>query len=319
MGTKQKQQASSDTIQGGDPPFDTSSSTSGRATTFLSDLVRMTKPRIVAELLVTTVAAMLIAARGLPAPNIVGATILGGALCAGAAATYNGLFDRDIDRIMQRTRGRPLPSDRLNIWVVYVWGTSLLLASLLILGFGVSWLAASLAAIGFGIYVGVYTLWLKRRSTQNIVIGGAAGAIPPMVGWVAGAGSLDPAAFVLFLIIFIWTPPHFWALALVRKHDYARAGIPMLPVIQGDIATRRQILLYSAILVAVSLALAAVNQMGWIYLSSAVVLGVIFIRHAWQLLQAATTHSAWRLYRYSITYLTVIFAAMVVDVLVLPT
>ena len=194
-----------------------------------------------------------------------------------------------------------------------------MLASLLILGFGVSWLAASLAAIGFGIYVGVYTLWLKRRSTQNIVIGGAAGAIPPMVGWVAGAGNLDPAAFVLFLIIFIWTPPHFWALALVRKHDYARAGIPMLPVIQGDIATRRQILIYSAILVATSLALAAVNQMGWIYLSSAVVLGVIFIRHAWQLLQVATTHSAWRLYRYSITYLTVIFAAMVVDVLVLPT
>ena len=299
-------------------PLDYSDPPSGHVTTFLGDLVRMTKPRIMAELLVTTVAAMLVAARGLPALNIVGATVLGGALCAGAAATYNGLFDRDIDRIMQRTRGRPLPAARLNIRVVYVWGAVLFLLSILVLGFGVSWLAAGLATIGFAIYVGVYTLWLKRRSTQNIVIGGAAGAIPPLVGWAAGAGTLDTAAFVLFLIIFIWTPPHFWALALVRKHDYARAGIPMLPVVQGDAATRRQILIYSVILVATSLAFTAVNQMGWVYLSAASVLGLIFIHRAGRLLQAATTHSAWRLYRYSITYLTIIFAAMVVDVLVIP-
>jgi len=282
---------------------------------FVLDLVRMTKPRIIAELLVTTAAAMVVAARGLPALNVVGATLLGGALCAGAAATYNQLFDRDIDRVMQRTRGRPLPAARLRVPVVIWWGIVLLVLSVLVLGFGVSWLAAGLASTGFAIYVGVYTLWLKRRSTQNIVIGGAAGAIPPMVGWVAGAGHLDIAAVVLFMIIFIWTPPHFWALALVRKHDYARAGVPMLPVVQGDAVTRRHIFVYSLALVTASLVLIPVNGMGWIYSAASIVLGLVFVYRAWQLLRAKDTNSAWRLYKYSITYLTFVFAAMVADTL----
>jgi protoheme IX farnesyltransferase len=277
----------------------------------------MTKPRIIAELLVTTAAAMVVAARGLPALNVVGATLIGGALCAGAAATYNQLFDRDIDRVMQRTRDRPLPAARLSVPVVIWWGAVLLSLSVVVLGFGVSWLAAGLASGGFAIYVGIYTLWLKRRSTQNIVIGGAAGAIPPMVGWVAGAGRLDAAAVVLFIIIFVWTPPHFWALALVRKHDYARAGVPMLPVVQGDAVTRRHIFVYSLALVAASLVLIPVNHMGWIYSSAAALLGFVFIYRAWHLLRSKDTNSAWRLYRYSITYLTLVFAAMVADTLLL--
>ncbi len=282
------------------------------------DFIGVTKPRVVLELLVTTVAAMVVAARGLPPGSVVASTIVGGALAAGAAASFNSVFDRDLDRLMHRTRRRPLAANRLSPIAVSIWGTALLAAAMPILWVGTNWVAAALTASAFVIYVGVYTLGLKRRSTSNIVIGGAAGAIPPVVGWVAGAGGLDAAALVLFAIVFIWTPPHFWALSLLRKEEYARAGIPMLPVVRGDAATRRQIFGYSLMLVLATLILAPINQMGWVYAASAAVLGIIFVQRAWLLLRAGTMPAARSLYRFSITYLTVLFAAMVVDALLLP-
>ncbi len=280
------------------------------------DLIALTKPRIVAELLVTTIAAMIVAARGLPAATVVVATLIGGTLAAGAAAVFNGIYDRDIDRLMLRTRERALPAERVAPRAAAAWGVGLFLSSILVLWLGVSWIAAALAAGAFAIYVGVYTVGLKRRSTQNIVIGGAAGAIPPMVGWVAGAGQLELGAVVLFAIVFLWTPPHFWALALVRKADYARAGIPMLPVARGDRVTRRHIFIYTLVLVGTTLVLAPVNAMGWIYAVAALVLGLIFVQRAWLLMRARTVPAAERLFKYSITYLTVLFAVMVLDVLV---
>lgn len=281
---------------------------------FALDLFFMTKPRVVLELLITTIAAMVVAARGFPAATVVVATIGGGALCAGAAATFNGLYDRDIDRLMQRTKLRPIPADRLSVQTGWAWGSALFVGSIAVLGVGVGPVAAGLAATAFAIYVGVYTLGLKRRSPQNIVIGGAAGAIPPVIGWVAGAGTLDWSALVLFTIVFLWTPPHFWALAWVRRADYQRAGVPMLPVVRGETSVGRHILAYSVVLVASTLVLAPVNQMSWVYALVATVLGGIFLQRAWQLWRERTTPAAHRLFKYSITYLTVLFAAMALDV-----
>ncbi len=292
--------------------------TSRRAVQRAIDFIGVAKPRVVLELLVTTVAVMVVAARGLPPGSVVASTTVGGALAAGAAASFNSVFDRDVDRLMDRTRHRPLAADRLSPIAVAIWGTALLAAAIPILWVGANWTAAVLAASGFAIYVGVYTLGLKRRSTSNIVIGGGAGAIPPVVGWVAGGGGLDAAALVLFAIVFVWTPPHFWALALVRKAEYARAGIPMLPVVRSDAATRRQIFGYSLMLVLATLILAPINQMGWVYTAAAAALGIVFVQRAWLLLRAGTRPAARRLYRFSITYLAVLFGAMVVDTLVLP-
>jgi len=304
-------------VAAGSEPRTTPSEPLPRSVQRAIDLFRVTKPRVILELLITTFAAMVLAARGFPSGSVIAATLGGGALCGGAAAAFNSLYDRDIDRIMQRTRGRPLPCDRLDPRLVVGWASSLLALSLLILGFGVSGLAAGLAGTAFAIYVGVYTLGLKRRSAQNIVIGGAAGAIPPLVGWVAGAGALDLSAVILFLIVFVWTPPHFWALALVRRGDYTRAGVPMLPVVRGEPVARRYIMVYSVFLLALTVVLAPVNQLGWIYLVAAVVLGAVFLLRAWALLRAGTSVLAQRLFRYSITYLTVLFTAMVADVLLL--
>jgi len=281
------------------------------------DLLAMTKPRVVLELLITTVAAMFVAARGFPDLSVGISTVTGGALCAGAAATFNGLYDRDLDRLMQRTRGRPIPADRLSVKTGWGWGSLLFVASIAVLAIGVGSAAAWLAVGAFAIYVGVYTLGLKRRSPQNIVIGGAAGAIPPVIGWVAGAGTLDWSALVMFTIVFVWTPPHFWALAWVRRTDYERAGIPMLTVVRDEASVGVHILAYSVALVLATLVLTPVNHMGWIYTAAAIILGILFLQRAWVVWRERTAAAAQRLFRYSITYLTVIFVAMVADVAIL--
>ena len=256
---------------------------------------------------------MLVAARGFPAAGVAAATIGGGALCAGAAATFNGLYDRDIDRVMQRTQRRPLPGDQLSVRTGWIWGSVLFATSITVLWIGVGPISAGLAAAAFVIYVGIYTLGLKRRSPQNIVIGGAAGAFPPVIGWAAATGGIGVEALVLFAIVFVWTPPHFWALALYRAGDYARAGVPMLPVVAGRRETKRQILLYSVLLLAVSLAPYALGFAGVVYAAAAAVLGLAFLAAAIDVGRGEGDRAARRLFGYSILYLFALFAILAVD------
>jgi len=275
--------------------------------------VTLTKPRIIVLLLITTWAAMWIAAPTPPSAWLVVWTMIGGYLAAGGANALNMYMDRDIDRLMGRTARRPLPSQQLEPRKALIFGVTLGVLSFAVMTVFVNLLSAVLSIAGLLFYVFVYTSWLKRSTTQNIVIGGAAGAIPPLVGWAAATGSLSLAALWLFAIIFYWTPPHFWALALVRQADYARAGVPMLPVVKGEPETYRQIFLYSVLMVAISVMLVPLHAMGYIYLGLALGLGGIFVWYAYKLMRVGGHAAAWKLYKYSLLYLALIFAAMVLD------
>jgi protoheme IX farnesyltransferase len=278
----------------------------------LADYIALTKPRVQSLLLLTTVATMYVA--GDPSLATVAWTCLGGYLSAGGAGAVNHFWDRDIDARMARTASRPVPSGRVAPGTAAAFGLVLAGLAVVVLTLAVNALAAALAFAGFLGYVLVYTIWLKRRTPQNIVIGGAAGAVPPLVGWAAATGRLSPAALYLFAIVFYWTPPHFWALSLLMKDEYAKVGVPMLPVVRGEAETRRQISLYTMLLVAVTLLPAAGGLFGGIYLAAAAALGAAFLAGALRLGRRADRRSALRLYLFSLLYLALLFCAMVADV-----
>jgi len=280
--------------------------------------VALTKPRIIELLLVTTVPAMVLAARGIPPLDLVFWTLLGGTLAAGSANAINCYLDRDIDLLMSRTRKRPLPAHRVAPEDALVFGLALGVVAFAVLAFLVNLLAAFLTLLAIGFYVVVYTMLLKRNTHQNIVLGGAAGALPPVIGWSAVTGDIGLPSLVLFAIVFYWTPPHFWALSLRLARDYEAANVPMLPVTHGVRETTRQIGLYSGLMVALTLIFFAVAQRGFIYLAGAVLLGGLFLFQAFSMWREGTDQRAMRVYRYSITYLSALFALLVVDVLVFP-
>jgi protoheme IX farnesyltransferase len=277
--------------------------------------LQLMKPDIIVLLLVTTVPAMVLAARGMPPWNLVIATLLGGVLTAGGANAINCYADRDIDGIMDRTRRRPIPAHRVEPVAALRFGAVIVGAGFLWLWATVNLVSAALAVGAAAFYVLVYTLWMKRSTPQNIVIGGAAGAVPALVGWAAVTGRVELPAVVLFAIVFFWTPPHFWALALRHAGEYARAGVPMLPVVRGRRETALHILYYSLQLFAVSLLLFPAARMGPVYLSAAVVLGAVFIGHAVRVLRDARNRAAMAMFKYSITYLGLLFAAVAADTL----
>ena len=282
----------------------------------LRTYIALTKPRIIELLLVTTVPTMVLAERGIPSIWLMTATVVGGTLAAGGANVINQYIDRDIDDVMRRTRHRPLPAQAVTPSRALAFGIGLSIFSFAFLTLTVNLLAALLAASAIGFYVFVYTMWLKRSSPQNIVIGGAAGCVPVLVGWAAVTGTVEVPALVLFAIVFYWTPPHFWALALRFKGDYAAAGVPMLPVVRGEAETARQIVLYSVLLVAVSLLLFPAAGMGIIYLASAIGLGAAFVWYAVRLVRDGQNgKAAIRLFRFSISYLTLLFMAVAADAL----
>jgi protoheme IX farnesyltransferase len=278
----------------------------------VADFVTLTKPKVQSLLLFTTVTTMYVA--GTPSVSTVLLTCLGGALSAGGAGAVNHYLDRDIDAMMSRTRTRPIPSGRIAPNVALAYGVLLGVLSVLLLATTVNPLAAALSASGYLGYVFVYTIWLKRRTVQNIVIGGAAGAVPPLVAWAATTGSLSWNALYLFAIVFYWTPPHFWALSLLMKGEYERASVPMLPVVKGEAETRRQILLYTVLLYAVTQLPFCAGLFDGIYLAASVVLGGCFIAGAVLLRRRADRRTALRLYLFSLAYLALLFGAMVADV-----
>jgi len=277
---------------------------------------RLTKPRIIILLLITTVPAMMLAQQGLPSIRLMLATLLGGTLAAGSANAINMYLDRDIDQIMKRTRRRPLPAHAVTPEQALRFGFFLGAISYLFLSITVNMLAATLALSAIAFYVFVYTMWLKRTTAQNIVVGGAAGAVPALVGWAAVTGALAPPAWILFAIVFVWTPPHFWALAMRYTGDYAAAGVPMMPVVRGEDETRRQIFLYALVLFGVTLLLWPVGHMGPIYLVTAILLGGVFVYRALVLWRDPSPERAWGLFGYSIVYLAALFAAVAVDAVV---
>jgi protoheme IX farnesyltransferase len=287
-----------------------------RARQIVSDYVQLTKPGIMTLLLTTTLCAMLMAARGLPPFWLVLITMLGGAMASGGASVLNCYLDRDIDGQMSRTRDRAIVAGRVSPRAALTFGIGLSVAAVVLLGLLVNWTAAALALAGNLFYVFVYTKWLKRSTPYNIVIGGAAGAAPPLVGWAAVTGDLTPLAWGLFAIIFAWTPPHFWALALLKQGEYTRASVPMLPVVRGEAETRRQILIYTVVLTAVCLALVPFG-LGGVYLVSAIILNGIFLALAVRLLRDPSKRIARQMFFYSLWYLALIFAAAVVDRIVI--
>jgi len=281
----------------------------------LRDYVTLTKPRIMSLLLLTGLCGMFVGAQGAPAAWLVAVTMTGLALACGGASALNHVLDRDIDRLMgERTRARPLAADRMVPSRALEFGLALTAASFVLLASAVNVLTATLALVGNLFYVLVYTRWLKRSTPQNIVIGGAAGAVPPLVGWAAVTGNLALPALWLFLIVFFWTPPHFWALALLIKENYAAARIPMLPVVRGERETTRQIVLYSLVLVAVTVVPFATGTFGWGYLAAALGLGIAFVALATGLRRTATRARAAMLFHYSLLYLAALFVAMAADV-----
>ena len=276
--------------------------------------VALTKPRIIELLLVTTLPTMVVAKRGLPSIWLMVATLVGGSLAAGGANAINMVVDRDIDKVMHRTRNRPLVTGAMTPAHALVFAITLEVVAFVELWLAVNLLSAVLAVSATLFYVFVYTLWLKRTSSQNIVIGGAAGAVPVLVGWSAVTNDLSWTPVVMFAIIFAWTPPHFWALAVKYKDDYAAASVPMLPVVATFRRTASEILAYTVLLVGVSLLLAVVGHLGVIYVASASVLGLVFIAMSIRLWMRATPKAAMRLFSYSITYLTLLFVLMAVDI-----
>ena len=283
-----------------------------RTNSLTRDLVMLTKPRIISLLLVTTIAPMFVA--GSLSLTLVLVVTLGGYLMAGGANAVNMYIDRDIDDRMARTRLRPIPSGRMDPRAVLAFGVALATAATALFAFTVNLLTAGLALAGFYFYVFLYTRWLKRRTPQNIVIGGAAGAFPPLVGWAAVTGRIDLAAVYLFLIIFYWTPPHFWALALLKQRDYGRAGVPMAPLLWGERETMWQMLWYTVILVPLTLLPVAFGAFGVVYGISAAILGALLFLGIVRVMRAKQwTAPAWRVYKYSLLYLALLFVAMAVD------
>jgi protoheme IX farnesyltransferase len=282
----------------------------------LKDFITLTKPIIVLLLLVTTFAGMVAGGKAWPSLSIALWTMVGGAMAAGGSGAVNQYIDRDLDKNMQRTARRPLAAGRMTPAEGLSFGIGLCIASFYVMAGFVNLLAAFLSLAGILYYVFLYSVWLKKATVQNIVIGGGAGAIPPLVGWAAATGRLDIPALILFLIVFMWTPPHFWALAIVRRKDYERAGVPMLPVIRGEIETRRQVLIYTVELVAVTFLLQIFRYTGSVYLVSAALLGAILLYLAWRVYKTEGNKMAWTMYRYSSMYLMFLFLALMVDALV---
>lgn len=276
----------------------------------LRDYLTLTKPRVQSLLLFTTVTTMY--AAGSPSLELVLLTCLGGALSAGGAGAINHALDRDIDRSMARTADRPVASGRISPTAAIAFGGLLGLSSFLLLSLTVNPLAATLSLCGFVGYVVVYTLWLKRITWQNIVWGGAAGAVPPLVAWAAVTGGLSGMAFYLFVIVFFWTPPHFWALSLLMKDEYAKAGIPMLPVVRGEDETRRQIMLYTVLLYAVTQLPFCAGGLGVAYLVPSMALGAVFIYFSYRLLRSADRRWALRTYLFSLAYLALLFLSVAI-------
>jgi protoheme IX farnesyltransferase len=282
----------------------------------IGDYVALTKPRIIELLLVTTVPTMIVAERGMPSPWLIAATVAGGTLAAGGANAINMYVDRDIDGLMARTRNRPIPSGRVAPRSALTFAVTIEVVAFAFLWATVNLLSAVLAVAACLFYVFVYTLWLKRTSKSNIVIGGAAGAAPVLIGWSAVTNSLDWAPVVLFAVIFFWTPPHFWALAIRYREDYARVEVPMLPVVSSLRTTAARILLYTLLLWGLTLLFAPVAGAGALYVGAALVLGAAFTWHAARLLRDTTPQLAMRVFTWSISYITLLFGAMAVDQLV---
>jgi len=287
----------------------------------LRGYIALTKPRIIELLLVTTIPTMVVAANGIPGFWLMVATLIGGTLAAGGANTFNMVLDRDIDAIMERTKKRPLVTGVMTPRAATIFAVVLEVASFAALAIWVNMLSAYLAMGATAFYVVVYTFWLKRRSKQNIVIGGAAGAVPVLIGWAAVTNSLSWTPVLLFLVIFIWTPPHFWALAVRYRDDYEAANVPMMPVVASLRRTTLEILVYSVIMWAITVLVGPVAHLGWIYAITALVLGGLFTFYAFRLYRharndRADVHEAMRLFHFSITYLTALFVLMAVDVLV---
>ena len=311
-----------------DPGSPTSESTPRSRGDSVRAYIALTKPRIIELLLVTTVPAMVLATRWVPGVDwaawgwLVAWTLIGGTLAAGSANAINCYLDRDIDELMARTRRRPLPAHQVEPERAVIFGVVLGIVSFAVMAYFVNLLAAFLTLLAIAFYVVVYTMMLKRTTPQNIVIGGVAGALPPVIGWAAVTGNVAIPALILFAIVFYWTPPHFWALSLRIRKDYAAAGVPMLPVVKGVAETTRQIALYTVLMVAISLLLWPVGRMGLIYLGAAVGLGAVFIWQAWALWrrgssEEASTQGAIALYKYSISYLSLLFLAVAVDSLII--
>ena len=275
--------------------------------------VELTKPPIIVLLLITALGGMLLAEEGIPSASLVGLVMAGGAMAAGGAGALNHFLDQDIDQRMIRTRRRPLPSHRISPLGAVAFGVALNVAAFVVLAVWVNLLSASLALSGTLFYVFVYTMLLKRSTPQNIVLGGAAGAMPPLVGWAAVTGSLGLPAVYLFAIIFFWTPPHFWALALMMREDYARAAVPMLPVVRGVKETQRAIFLYSLVLLALTLMFFTVQAVGWLYFATALVLGGMLVYLAWRLMREGGSRRARQVYLYSLLYLAMLFGGIMAD------
>jgi len=280
------------------------------------DLVALTKPRIMVLLLFTGFSAMIVALGHVPSWSMTGLTLVGLGCSTGGAAALNMWYDRDIDQLMGRTKSRPIPAGRISERTALVLGLGLEALALVILGFGVNALTALLAFGGFVYYVVIYTMWLKRRTPQNIVIGGGAGAFPPLVGWAAATGHLAWPAVLMFLVIFLWTPPHFWSLALYKNEDYIKANIPMMPVVQGERSTKWQSLIYGVLLLASSILLYETHVVGRVYLVAALVLGLGFLVILARLLREQAPQLEWakRSFRYSLLYLLGIFGFMLANV-----
>jgi protoheme IX farnesyltransferase len=276
----------------------------------------LTKPRVIELLLVTTLPAMVLAGRSWPSWSLVAVVLVGGALAAGGANAVNMYVDRDIDRLMARTAGRPLVTGLIRPRDALVFAVALEAAAFALLATGANVLSAVLALSAMAFYVGVYTLWLKRTSTHNIVIGGAAGAVPVLVGWAAVTGSLSWSAVLLFAIIFVWTPPHFWALAIRHADEYRAAGVPMLPSVAPMGRTVRTMVAYTVVLVALTLILAPVADLGAVYVASASLLGAAFLAAVATLVRRPTHEWSMRVFSFSISYVTLLFVALTVDVLV---
>ncbi len=282
----------------------------------LKDYLLLTKPIVVALLLVTTFAGMVVGAKSWPSVNLVFWTLLGGFLAAGGSGAINQYIDRYDDTKMQRTAQRPIPSGRLTPGEGLAFGVAASIFSFYLMVAMVNFLAAILTLAGIIYYVVLYSMLLKKSTVQNIVIGGGAGAIPPLVGWAAATGSLNIPSLFLFAVVFMWTPPHFWALALVRSKDYARAGVPMLPVVRGEKETRWQIFLYTIELVILTLVLPLFGLGGGIYFVSAILLGTLLLFSAWKVWKGEGNKVAWKMYRHSSMYLAFLFLALMVDALV---
>ncbi len=280
------------------------------APSLLRDYLTLTKPKVQSLLLFTTVTTMYVA--GDPSIGLIFLTCLGGAMSAGGAGAVNHALDRDIDQMMARTATRPVAAGRISPRAAIIFGAGLAAASFLMMSLAINPLAASLSLSGFVGYVFLYTLWLKRSTWQNIVWGGAAGAVPPLVAWAAVTGELSGMAFYLFAIIFFWTPPHFWALSLLMKDEYAKAGIPMLPVVRGEAETRRQIMLYTVLLYAVTQLPFCAGGLGIAYLVPSMLLGAVFIYFSYRLLRAADRKWALRTYLFSLAYLAALFLAIAI-------